>query len=241
MPSDRDKAINTTVATLRRISTARVDRRCIQLPDSPSTASGCASLGISWRCIFFCDPVFISAYLPPLPHYRLRSISSRRFRNPVLGGFCQPCRVFLGPRFCIGTHNWLCARQAIANPRSIVEDKLQSVRPDNARDLAASQFRWIGLQLLSEFVFGIRGQVKILANWIIGTHFGKKRLKLLAKTLAAHGNHLRNQQSSENAIFLRNMAANRQSRALLAANGDFVLVDQLANVLESHWSFVELN
>src|SRR5690242_6683721 len=35
--------------------------------------------------------------------------------------------------------------------------------------------------------------------------------------------------------------ADRKSRALFPANGNFVLLDQLADVLEAYWRFVELD
>ena len=109
------------------------------------------------------------------------------------------------------------------------------------RNLAPAQLGGIGLQLLSERGLHLRGQAEVGANRIEGTNLGKQLLQLHAQALAARGHHLRHQQAGQHAIFLRNVAADGQPRRLLAADGDLVLVNQLADVLEAHRRLVERN
>src|SRR5579859_894048 len=47
-----------------------------------------------------------------------------------------------------------------------------------------------------------------------------------------------NQQASENSVLFRNVPANREPGAFFAAQRNFVLANQLADVFEAHWSLV---
>ena len=56
---------------------------------------------------------------------------------------------------------------------------------------------------------------------------------------AARGKHFRNKQAGEDAVFLRNVAANGESRAFLAAQRDLILPNQLPDIFETHRRLVD--
>jgi len=61
------------------------------------------------------------------------------------------------------------------------------------------------------------------------------------QALAPRGHHLGHQQAGQHAVLLGNVAANGQPCRLLAADGDLVLDDQLADVFEAYRRLVERN
>ena len=68
---------------------------------------------------------------------------------------------------------------------------------------------------------------------IFAAHAAKERAQLFVEGRLARGHHFRDEQAGENAVFLRNMAANGEAGALLASERDGVFQNQLADVLES--------
>ncbi len=62
---------------------------------------------------------------------------------------------------------------------------------------------------------------------------------MFPQALAANGHHLCHQQAGDDAVLLRHMAPDRQPGTLFSADGDLVLIDQLANVLEADGRLVE--
>ena len=62
-----------------------------------------------------------------------------------------------------------------------------------------------------------------------------------AQRLATAGHHFAAEQSGKHAIFLGRVVANGQTGGFFPPDGDFVLLDQLANVFETHRSLVELD
>jgi hypothetical protein len=76
-------------------------------------------------------------------------------------------------------HHRFGSGKPVAHPRAVIENQLQPVGPHYARNLAPAQLPGIGLQLLSERGFLLRGQVEVLANGIEGTNLGKKSLAIV--------------------------------------------------------------
>src|SRR5271165_406220 len=96
-------------------------------------------------------------------------------------------------------------------------------------------------QLLSELRLDLGRQAEVLPFRIIGTYLVTQRLQLFAERLASARNCFTAQQSSQHAVFLRYVMADRQPRALFPANRDLVLHYQFANVFETHRSLVQLH
>ena len=68
---------------------------------------------------------------------------------------------------------------------------------------------------------------------IFAAHAAKERAQLFIEGRLPRGDHFRHQQAGENAVFLRNMAANGEAGALFASERDGVFQNQLADVLEA--------
>ena len=64
---------------------------------------------------------------------------------------------------------------------------------------------------------------------------------MFAQRLVAARHHLGREQSGNDAVLFRDVAADRQPRALFSADGDFVLFDQLADVLEAYRRLVQFD
>src|SRR5579859_4486361 len=105
----------------------------------------------------------------------------------------------------------------------------------------AAELSRIGPQLLSELCFDLRRQSEVLPLRIERTNLVTDCLQLLAQRLAPSRHRLTTEQAGKQTILLRNMVANRQACAFFPANCDLVLHNQLANVLESHGSLVQLD
>src|SRR5580658_9019872 len=157
----------------------------------------------------------------------------------MFGCGAQRLHVVLVARLSVSANHWFGARKPVADPRAVVENQLETVSANDGNDFASAQRVRISLQPFSERGFLIRGQVEVLANWIIGTNLAKQFLKLDAETLAARGYHLGHQQAGDDAVFLGHVAANRESGRLFAADGDLVVIDELADVFEPDRSLVE--
>src|SRR5437763_13359876 len=98
----------------------------------------------------------------------IRLMRNRRFtekpllEDPILGGSAQLLQPSLTPRFAIDANNWLRSRQAVADPRSIAEDELQSVLTNDVANLMPAKLVRIGLQLFSELRPHLRRQSEVL-------------------------------------------------------------------------------
>src|SRR5581483_2432545 len=131
--------------------------------------------------------------------------------------------------------------EPVTNPGAIFEHELQSVGSNYLGNLAPVKIARLQLQLSSELLFDLGRQSKVFSARIKGTNFDKQRGKLLGKGAAAARDHLATEESGEDAIFFRHVMADRKARALFAADADFVLLDQLADVFETHRRLVQRN
>src|SRR6201987_3237149 len=162
-------------------------------------------------------------------------------QHPVFGRVAQRFLLVLLPRLGVDANHRLGSAQPVADPGTIIENQLQAVRPNNLRHLVRPERLWISLYLLDKFFLHFGRKAEILAIGIKLPNLCEKLLQLLSQALAAHSDHLCNQQPGNHAVFFRNMPANRQPRALFAADHDLVLIDQFADELESHRRLVQRN
>ena len=123
------------------------------------------------------------------------------------------------------------------DPRSVGEFHFHAVGAVQALD-APPQKRWeVGLEPVYRFQFYIVRQVKIRAlRPEFAAHSLEQRAQLLRQRSAPDGDHFRDEQAGEDAVFFRDVAADRQSRAFFSADRDLVLLNEFADVLESHGS-----
>ena len=88
----------------------------------------------------------------------------------------------------------------------------------------------------------IIGKGQVHANGpIFAPHSAKQILKLFTQGSLARGNHFRDQQARQDAVFLRQMPAYGHSCAFFSANCDFVVAQERPDVLESDRTFVNLH
>ena len=154
---------------------------------------------------------------------------------------CQLCKVFPAARFTVHAHHRLRARKPVAHPRSVRQDELQPVRPYNLGNLHARNSVGSPRNFSVNFPFHFRRQAEVLSKRIEGTNFGKYAFELLAQRGAATRHHLTTQQARQHAVLLGNVLANGQTGALLAANQNLVLLDQLTDVFETDRSFIKFD
>ena len=64
---------------------------------------------------------------------------------------------------------------------------------------------------------------------------------MLTQRLASLCHHFAAQQAGQDAIFFGHVVADGEAGALFPADGDLVLLDELADVLESHRGFVQFD
>src|SRR5579864_2940645 len=87
----------------------------------------------------------------------------------------------------------------------------------------AAKFTWICLDLLSELCRHLRRQSEVFPLRIKRTNLITDGLQLFAQGLPSPRDCFTAQKSGQHAVFLRNVMADRQARALFAADGDLVL------------------
>src|SRR5260370_39227299 len=152
--------------------------------------------------------------------------------NPVLGVRSERFRLRGRFGFRINPHHRLRAGKAIANPRTVSQHQLHAVGANHLLHSSPGELPRITLQLISELLFYLGRQAKVISPRIKGTNFTKYVVNLLWQRLAAPGHGLTAEQTGQDPVFFRDVVANGNCRALLPADGDLGLLDRLAAVLE---------
>src|SRR5438477_5150939 len=70
-------------------------------------------------------------------------------------------------------------------------------------------------------------------------NFFEELLGLFADRSAARGNHFRQQQAGENAVFFGDVTANGEAGALFAAESDFIFANELTDIFKTDGSLMD--
>src|ERR1700686_2989301 len=129
----------------------------------------------------------------------------------------------------------LRAGKAQQHPRSIIEDKFCAVRAVNGNYFSSQKCRSIHRDFLHRVCFLFVAEMQVFAHRPeFAPYFLEQLLDLFFDRSPASRQHFRHQQASEDAIFFRNVSANREACALLAAQRDLILANQLPYIFKSH-------
>src|SRR5438105_5325736 len=169
------------------------------------------------------------------------SPSRRGGENPRARLFREARRFLLRGAFRVDAHQRLGSREAQQNPGIIIEDELEPVGAVRLRHAPSKKFREVALQPFDGARLHVLGQVKIGAlRPELAPHTAKKRAQLLVNGRLPRRDHFRDQQTRQNAVFFRDVPANRKPRTLFASKHDGVLQNQLPDVFESYGSLADL-
>src|ERR1700761_2356224 len=94
--------------------------------------------------------------------YLLIHRHSNLFEYPVFRSLAERFAVTLLACFRVDTYHRLGSRKTITDPRTVFENELQPIGPDDLLHFAAAQRLRIRLHLFSKFFFHFRSQAKVL-------------------------------------------------------------------------------
>src|SRR5258706_3222658 len=140
-------------------------------------------------------------------------------------------------RFGINAQERLGAGKAQQHPGTVGERDLQTIGAVKICDAPPEKGRKIRFQPRKRLHLYIFWQVKIGPQGpALAPNAPEQRAQLLGERGVPDRHHFRDEQARENAVFFRDVPANRKASAFLAAQSDLVLLDQLADVFEAHGS-----
>src|SRR5579864_298245 len=137
----------------------------------------------------------------------IRSIPNRRFNenllfeNPILRSCAQLLESFFAARLAVHANHRFRPRQAVTDPRSVVQYQLQAVFADHFANFMSEELVRIGLQLLSELCLDLRRQSEVLPLRKERTNLVTDVLQLFSQGLAPIRHRLAAEQPGEHAVF----------------------------------------
>src|SRR5437870_2889402 len=162
-----------------------------------------------------------------------------RVEHEGLGGLDQAVEEGLRGRLAIDAHHRLRTRRPHQHPGSVGEDHFQPVSAIDARDLLRIKSVPVAPELAEQALLdgGLERQVE--AYGVNRSDLLEQGFDLLPDGEATPRHRLGDQQAGQDSILFRHVTADRQAGALLAAEHDLILLDELPAVLEPYRSLLD--